>query len=212
MQKTPFAIIAAGVLSLAVTGLEPIHAQDPPLQVPKPGMPAPITTENPPPTAQRAPAAPWIPLKVTLVISRFAGEKKVSSLPYTLFVTANDNKRTSLRMGVDAPIIKGGGGLQYRNIGTNIDCTAMSVERIPDGRFRLSLIVNDTSVQFDPKQTATATGMIPAGGFAEAPAFRAFTADFAIVLRDGQTAQYTTATDPVSGETMKIDATLSVLK
>jgi hypothetical protein len=44
------------------------------------------------------------------------------------------------------------------------------------------------------------------------PVLRSFTSNFTILLRDGQTAQYTTATDQVSGEVLKIDATLNVLK
>ena len=44
------------------------------------------------------------------------------------------------------------------------------------------------------------------------PAFRSFTSNFNILMRDNQTAQYTTATDQVSGEVLKIDATLNVLK
>jgi hypothetical protein len=33
-----------------------------------------------------------------------------------------------------------------------------------------------------------------------------------MVLRDGQTAQSTSATDPISGEVLKIDVTLNVVK
>jgi hypothetical protein len=33
-----------------------------------------------------------------------------------------------------------------------------------------------------------------------------------MILRDGQTMQYASATDPVSGEVMKIDVTLSLAK
>jgi hypothetical protein len=32
------------------------------------------------------------------------------------------------------------------------------------------------------------------------------------MLRDGQSTQYTAATDPVSGEVLKIDVTLTVVK
>ena len=44
------------------------------------------------------------------------------------------------------------------------------------------------------------------------PAFRNFTSNFNILLKDGQTAQYASATDPVSGETLKVDVTINVLK
>ena len=76
----------------------------------------------------------------------------------------------------------------------------------PDGFYKVNLTVTDSSVYFpdrdkDPPPTKTAP-----------PAFRSFTSTFGILLRDGQTGQYTSVTDPVSGEVLKIDATLNVLK
>ena len=44
------------------------------------------------------------------------------------------------------------------------------------------------------------------------PAFRSFKSNFTVVLRDAQTTQYASAVDPVSGEVMKIDITLNVIK
>ena len=142
------------------------------------------------------------PLKVQLVVSRTLAEKKISSLPYVLWITANDRKVTNLRMGVEVPL-PSGGNLQYRNVGTNIDCSAISVE----GAFNLSITLSDSSIHLGAKQTGE---NVPRA--ADAPAFRTFTSNFSILLRDGQTAQYTSATDPVSGEVMKVDITLNVLK
>ena len=62
-------------------------------------------------------------------------------------------------------------------------------------------------MRFPDKQEVT-----PAPAGSTAPAFRTFTANFIIVLRDGQTAQYTSASDTASGEVLKVDATLTVLK
>jgi hypothetical protein len=42
--------------------------------------------------------------------------------------------------------------------------------------------------------------------------FRNFRSEANVVLRDGQTARYTVATAPVSGEMLKIDVTLNVVK
>lgn len=153
-----------------------------------------------------------VPLKVQLVVSRYAADKKVSSLPYTLWVTANDkvNKTTSIRMGVQVPIVvstfnqKDGvvsPSYQYRDIGTNIDCQATGQA---DGFFNLDIKLNDSSVSIDPKETAAILKGVPA--------FRNFTSNFSILVKDGQTAQYASATDPVSGETVKIDVTVNVLK
>lgn len=150
-----------------------------------------------------------VPLKVQLVVSRHNGDKKISSLPYTLWVSANGRITTSIRMGVQVPIAttvfsKEGVSsptYQYRDVGTNIDCLAQSQA---DGFYVLEIKVNDSSVTFDPKDSGSALKGIPA--------FRNFNSNFNIVLKDGQTAQYASATDPLSGETVKVDVTLNVLK
>src|SRR3954465_6562376 len=64
-----------------------------------------------------------VPLKVLLTLARYQGEKKISSAPYTLWVTANDPHTTNLRMGVEMPVPTGA-SLNYRNVGTSIDCNA----------------------------------------------------------------------------------------
>jgi hypothetical protein len=152
---------------------------------------------------------------VQLVVSRYAADKKVSSLPYTLWVTANGKMTTSVRMGVQTPIVQtvfgapAAGGqttvpassYSYKDIGTNIDCNATSQA---DGSFVLEIKLNDSSVSFDSKD--------PGQTLKGIPAFRNFTSNFSIVMKDGQTAQYASATDPVSGETLRVDATINVLK
>lgn len=156
-----------------------------------------------------------VPLKIQLVVSRQSVDKKViGSLPYTIWVTANDKKTTSVRMGVQVPVVvttfgaaKDGAtsvpstSYTYRDVGTNIDCQATGQA---DGSFKLDIRLNDSSVSFDPKEsTQTLKGV---------PAFRHFTSDFSILVKDGQTAQYASAADPVSGETLKVDVTVNVLK
>ena len=44
-----------------------------------------------------------VPLKVQLTISRYMGEKKLSSIPYVLGVLSNSQK-TSIRMGIQVPV------------------------------------------------------------------------------------------------------------
>ncbi len=46
---------------------------------------------------------PIIPVKVQLVLTRYQGDKKVGSLPYTLVVNAN-GPRAQLRMGSQVPV------------------------------------------------------------------------------------------------------------
>jgi hypothetical protein len=164
------------------------------------------------PAAKPAPA-PAIPLKVTVLVSRFQGEKKLSSLPYTLSVNAGS--RATLRMGAKVPVMMmtfanmpkdtpAGGPIQYQDVGTDIDCYVSTVQ--DDGRYRIEITLSDTSVYGDGP---TATDNRPAPGN---PSFRSFRATDSMVLRDGQTAQFTTATDKVSGEIVKVDVTLAVVK
>jgi hypothetical protein len=96
------------------------------------------------------------------------------------------------------------GPIQYRDVGTNIDCT---VERpTDDGRFQIALTFDDTSVYGEG--LAPGTNAPPAGN----PSFRSFRASDSLMLKDGQTAQFTTATDKVSGDVIKVDVTLTVVK
>lgn len=158
-----------------------------------------------------------VPLRVQIVLSRFDGEKKLSSLPYTVNVNATKENSgraggVSMRMGVQVPIpsvvtSKEGGApmtsYSYRDVGTNIDCHAFPLD---DGRYRLHFTVNQSSIL--PGDTTSTAALRGTG----APMFRNFNTSFVIALRDGQTAQNTSATDPVSGEVLKVDVTMNVVK
>jgi hypothetical protein len=162
--------------------------------------------EPAPPAKPPASAA----FKVTVVISRSQGEKKISNMPYTLSVTGT---HASLRLGTKIPVMMVSamapadgkspqiGPLQYQDVGTNIDCDIKTLE---DGRFMLNLSIDDSSVYADEQA--------PPGGARGNPSFRSFRASNALVLRDGQTGQLTSATDKLTGETVKVDVTLSVMK
>ena len=197
-----FAIAALMLLTSA-----PLSAQEKDKPSPPPAQPQ----------ATRAPAPPQIPVRIQLVLSRFQGEKKLSSVPYVLFVTTHE-QRTSLRMGVKLPVASGGnplGAYTYQDVGTNIDC---QVATGTDNNYKVTVTVNDSSV-YSPDRVRSdadrgrADAQLPAAPTESAPpVLRSFTSNFTILLRDGQTVQYTTATDQVSGEVLKIDATLNVLK
>lgn len=169
-------------------------------------------------TQTRAPSQPGdepplTPLKVQIVLSKHQGSKLISSLPYTLSVAANSGRASSLRMGAEVPIAlttiaaPGSGTHQamqsfsYRDVGTNIDCTAESND---DGTYRIEVTIEDSSVY-------AAESSAPADpGQSAHPSFRTFKATETLILRDGQSVQYTTATDKVSGEVVKVDITLTV--
>jgi hypothetical protein len=164
-----------------------------------------------PPAAASAPAqpvaqAPLTPLKLQVVISKYQGEKKVSSLPYTLAVNANESGRQAeltSAIQVLIPIVtvnEKTTGPVYKDVGTSIKCAAAAMD---GGRFKLELAVEDASVYPESK--------IPADG-ARGPWLQTFRSSQTLILKDGQTTQYTTATDKVSGDVVKIDVTLTVVK
>ena len=161
--------------------------------------------------AQEVPKGP-VQLRVQVVISRYQGDKKISSLPYSVSVSSQ-NGRASLRMGGQVPIVttitvgtgaeaKQQPSVQYRDVGTNIDCMASAID---DTRFRLELTIEDSSVYTEGTQGATLRG-------GDHPAFRSFRSQDSLILKDGQSAQYTTATDKLSGEVVKVDVTLTIVK
>ena len=88
----------------------------------------------------------------------------------------------------------------------NIDCTAWGDETTA-GLFQVSLTITDSSIGLDASKRTATQGVVP-----DVPSFRNFNSSFTALLRDGQTTQYTSATDPVTGELMKIDVTLNVMK
>ena len=193
-------------MAIAVVAMMPTAAQDKP-------QPA-------PPQAQASPSGGGrqVPLKVQLTLSKFMGDKKISSVPYMMGVLTNAQK-TSLRMGVQVPVIqtvfsaKGDGtagtvpqsSYTYRDVGTNIDCQASDVG---NGLFNLVFTIDDSTIHSDASGEPADQKKI----MRDVPAFRSFRASFAMLLRDGQSMQYASATDPISGEVMKIDVMVSLAK
>jgi hypothetical protein len=156
-----------------------------------------------------------VPLKVQVVLSRYQGDKKISALPFTMSVNAVNPgetrfNQTNVRMGAQIPVeVLGGEGkipsFQYKDVGTSIDCNAATID---DGRFKLTLSIEDSSVYGDERSGAQSD--LKAVG--RLPAFRSFKTTEFLILRDGQSQQYTTATDKISGEVVKVDVTLNVIK
>lgn len=185
------------VMAIALATAAPVLAQE---------------TQKPAPTPSRPAAAAPAFLKLSLVIARYQGDKKISSIPHTILVST-DSTRTSLRLGTQVPVpttaINDKGAVpsySYRDVGTNIDCTATTPA---DGVYRLSVTISDSSVYYPDQAEPAARSITASTG---APAFRAFNTSFTLVLHDGQTAPTTSVTDPISGQVIKVDATINVQK
>jgi Flp pilus assembly secretin CpaC len=149
-----------------------------------------------------------VPLKLLVVVSKYQGDKKVSSLPYTLTLSSNGG-RVSLRMGGEVPILTGGtlpgqpASFNYRNVGTSIDCAAAALDA---DRFSINIGLEDSSVY------AEGAGQPSLSKTGDHPSFNTFKANETVILKDGQSSQYTTAADKVTGEVIKVDLTLTVVK
>jgi len=159
------------------------------------------------------------PLRVQVLFTEFDGEKKISSLPYTLPVNAETSTRgqkAALRMGLKVPIMTsapatGSGApsqIQYLDVGTNLDGWASKSE---DGRFNLHLGLERSST-YSPGtgQKASPVGVYEVTSLQ--PVIQTFRAEIDLLIRDGQTMQSTVATDPISGRVTKVDVTVSVIK
>jgi hypothetical protein len=104
---------------------------------------------------------------------------------------------------VDPKIAVGVGPLQYKDVGTRIDCGAMATD---DGRFQVNLTIEDSSVYLDGQAVQAAARS------SEPPIFRSFRSSNELTLRDGQSLQFTAAADRISGEVITVDVRLNVVK
>jgi hypothetical protein len=160
----------------------------------------------------KAPEGPKniVPLKVTVVFTEYDGEKKLSSLPYALFLKADESSHFvgRVRMGVRVPIWTGGkeSAIQYQDVGSNLDCFAQAAE---DGKYMLDLSLERSSIYPNSSEYPAAS---KPDEQPHQPLVRQFRANLALMLRDGQTTQNTIATDPLNGHIVKVEVTLNVVK
>jgi hypothetical protein len=138
-------------------------------------------------TAQSAPSAvlkpPVVPLKVQVTIVRLQKEVVTSRAPFTLWVNANDD-RTTLNLGSSVPLPNG----NYQSVGTTISCGANTTS---DNLFRLVLNVSDSSV-------------VP-GKDNGLPIIQSLTSNNTLVVRNGQSVEFLSTTDKITGEVTRID-------
>jgi hypothetical protein len=201
-------VFSLGLVVVATTGVRAQQQQPP--QPPQPVNPitqgAAAARE-----ARDRDLAAIVPLKVRLIVSKYQGDKKMSSLPYELTIRS-DNIPSNIRMVTQVPVPAFGspkpqtdtankpiGPFNYRDVGTKIDCMAM---RLDNGRFVVNVTIEDSAVYPDD-QSSQVRGV---------PAFRTFRTTNSPILRDGQSTEFTVATDKVSGEVIRAEVTLTVVK
>jgi hypothetical protein len=143
-----------------------------------------------------------MPLQVQVVIARYQNEKRVSSLPFSLSVASAPGNKANVRMGSDVcvPVMPGAANCNYRTIGTNIDVGAVAAS---DNRFGLVITISETTMQPIDAPASTATSL---------PIVRSYQSSNTVYVKDGETAQFTAATDRLSGEVVRIEVTAKVVK
>jgi len=169
--------------------------------------------------AQEKPAsdakAPTATLKLQVTVAEQEGEKKVANLPYTFFLRAGENAPASpwakLRMGSRVPVHAGKEGLQYFDVGTNIDARALAMS---DGHFDLSLNLERSWVEGEAPVSSGTNGSLGESNPTQnrEPIIRQFKTELTLSLRDGQTIQTTQAADPLSGRVLTITVTMNAVK
>jgi hypothetical protein len=164
-----------------------------------------------------------IPLELQVVIARYQGDKRVSSLPYVLSLKSGLNSTfrqpgqgASLRLGSRVPIrtqvvtpaadgkpATTSSSVNYENVGTNIDGAATALD---DGRYEVTITINESSVVTDQQDLRGTPGSDTY------PVFRSYQSTNTLFVKDGQTVQFTAAADRVSGEVVRVEVKLTVVK
>lgn len=195
-------VLATAVIASALLSTRPAAQAPTPSTTPVPATPPTRSTSTP-----DVSLGELTPLKIQVTISRYQGDRRISSLPYMLSINSNDRSSSSLRIGAQVPVTTAAGETKTTSsqyLGTSIDCSARTID---DGRYRLSVSIDDSSIDSDEPSGSTS---LPRDG--RALAIRSFRLSNSVVLRDGQSTQFTTALDRLSGETVKVDVALTVVK
>src|SRR5712692_8333665 len=174
--------------------------------------------DKPKPEEKPRSEAQTTPIKALIIFTEYDGDKKIKSLPYTIYINAPVSTElmpgwVKLRIGNRVPVYTGKDQFSYFDVGTNIDARAAHT---PEGPFRLYLNLERSSVEGDvlvPMQKPPEQNVPDphAGSFRE-PIVRQFKSELDLKLREGQTIESTMATDPVSGRVLKVEVTISVVK
>jgi hypothetical protein len=145
------------------------------------------------------------PLRIQVVFNEFDGDKRITSLPYTLMVNADTaGPIASIRMGLRVPIRTSANTSTYMDMGTNIDGRA---EKQEDGKFLVSLSVERSST-YAPQSHVAENNQTAF----EQPVIQQFRSQLNLLMREGQTVPSTVSTDPLTGHVIKVDVTVNVAK
>ena len=171
-----------------------------------------------PAAAQDQPKEPSAPvtLQLDVTLVRLQGQKTVSSAPYT-FLMVPDDQTTRIRTNLQVPLpvttvtpaadgkpAVTTQGTRYESIGTSIDASARS-QGPGSGRYRINVSITDSAIFPSGDAPVQKLG-------STTPALRSFSSANTAILRDGQTIEFTAATDKVTGEFVKVQVRLTIIK
>jgi hypothetical protein len=154
---------------------------------------------------------PIIPVKLTLLLTEFDGEKKVASLPYSILVNSDPSGHVAyssfVRVGVRVPVPSGGkeGQSTFADVGSNVDC---GVQAEDDGRFTVRLNFERSSLYFQGRGDEKGTLKTAETGQPYIPTIRA--QSLLVTVKDGQSLEVLTATDPLNGHVFRLNLTVNV--
>jgi type II secretory pathway component HofQ len=158
--------------------------------------------------AQDAPAkapeehkAPGQRLLVRFQETRLRGESTTATRPCTVALHA-DAGRARVFVGTQAAITvadKDAPASMFKSAGVE---ARVSVTTLPDGRYRLDASFEESSVL----AAGTGTGATTAGGN---PILQVVRGQSQVTLREGETVPFANAVDPVTGEVVRVDLTLT---
>jgi hypothetical protein len=172
----------------------------------------PLAAQGPQPASETA----GQPLQVQIVIARYQGEKRTSSLPFSLSTSTAPASKANVRMGGNVAVpsavftTPGDGAkpgtsetqrltsFNYQDVGTNIDVTTVQGA---SGRIGLTVTISETTLK-------------PAdqGAQINAPGRGTYQSQNTVFVKDGETTQFTAATDRLTGEVVRIEVTAKILK
>jgi len=158
------------------------------------------------------------PIKVQVVFTEFEGDKKVKSLPYSIYMNAADANEfkpaswVKLRIGSRVPLYAGKDEMQYIDVGTNIDARAAYNH---EGNVLLQITLERSWVEGEVA-FPLAKSDIPlpdsSSGHFQEPIIRAFKSELEMKLRKGQIVESTVATDPISGRVDEVEVSFALVK
>jgi len=186
------------------------------------GMLSPLGRAQDKPKAEEKPKseAQSTPAKALIVFTEYDGDKKVKSLPYTLYINAPDEPELKastwarLRIGSRVPVYTGGttGNMTYIDVGTNIDARAAHTG---GGRFLVYLNLERSWVEGDvsvPVAKSDGSASETSAGHFREPIIRQFKTELNLKVREGQVVESTMATDPLSGRVLKVEVSVALVK